>query len=83
MHRLVPTRNGAALAAYYCGVFSMLCYVGVPLGVIAIIAGIMGIRAHNQDPSRRGFYHAIAGIVLGSLSLVAHGVAIYMLTLQG
>lgn len=79
IHRLVPARNGAALTAYYCGVFSLVCFIGIPLAFVAIGAGVQGIRVHNQDPSRRGLYHAIAGIVLGCLSLVAHAVVIYLL----
>lgn len=80
LQRVVPTRNGAALAAYYCGVFSLVCFIGILLALIAIIAGIKGIQAHNQDPTRRGLFHAIAGIVLGCLSLIAHAVFIYFIS---
>ncbi|MER3466537.1 MAG: hypothetical protein C4340_05290, partial [Armatimonadota bacterium] len=67
LHRVVPTRNGAALVAYYCGVFSLVCFIGIILAPVAIIAGFKGIHAHNQDATRRGLFHAIAGIVLGCL----------------
>ena len=80
LQRVFPTRNGAALAAYYCGVFSLACFIGILLALIAIIAGIKGIQTHNQDPTRRGLFHAIAGIVLGCLSLIAHAVAIYVIS---
>lgn len=76
IHRLIPARNGAALVAYYCGVFSLVPCVGMIPAFVAIGAGIKGIQVHNRDPSRRGLFHAIAGIVLGCLSLVAHAVVI-------
>src|SRR5262245_26603803 len=38
---LIPYKNGQALAAYYCGVFSLIPVIGVLLGPIAIILGIL------------------------------------------
>lgn len=63
--RVVPYRNGAALAAYYCGVFGLIPVVGFILGPIAFILGIIGFVKARRDPKARGTGHAIAGIVLG------------------
>jgi hypothetical protein len=69
---LIPYKNGRALAAYYCGVFSLIPCVGLILGPIAFIFGILGLRAARANPRVRGTGHAIAGIVLGGLVFVAH-----------
>jgi hypothetical protein len=69
---LIPYKNGMALAAYYCGVFSLIPFVGGILGPLAIIFGIIGLRKVNENPEARGTGHAIAGIVLGSLVLLGH-----------
>src|SRR5947209_7600200 len=41
---LIPYKNGKALAAYYCGVFSLILCVAPILGVIAFIFGLQGLR---------------------------------------
>jgi hypothetical protein len=69
---LIPYKNGKALAAYYCGVFALIPCVGLILGPVALIFGILGVRFAKENPEARGMGHAIAGIVLGSLVLVAH-----------
>jgi hypothetical protein len=75
---LIPYRNGAALTAYYLGVFSIVC--GLLLGIPALVLGIMGLRRAQLHPEARGKAHAWVGIVLGSLttlaSLVLIGLAI-------
>jgi hypothetical protein len=74
----IPYKNGAALAAYYLGVFSLLC--GLLLGIPALVLGIMGLRFSRLHPEIRGKVHAWIGIVLGSLttaiSLTVIGLAV-------
>src|SRR5262249_21617501 len=41
---IIPYHNGRALAAYYTGVFSFICVIGVPLAIVAIILGILGLN---------------------------------------
>jgi hypothetical protein len=67
--RVVPYRNGAALAAYYCGVFGLIPLAAPILSPIAFILGIIGFLKARKDPKARGTGHAIAGIVLGLLSV--------------
>lgn len=67
--RVVPYRNGAALAAYYCGVFGLIPVLGIFLAPIAFILGIIGFAKARKDPQARGTGHAIAGIVLGIIDI--------------
>jgi hypothetical protein len=69
---IVPYRNGMALAAYYCGVFSLIPCLGGLLGPAALILGIMGLIYVRKHPEAHGTGHAIAGIVLGSIVSLAH-----------
>lgn len=76
---IIPYKNGMALTAYYLGVFSFICFIGLILTPLAIIFGILGLRAANQNPEAKGTGHAITGIVLGSLSLLIHVAVIAIL----
>jgi Domain of unknown function (DUF4190)/zinc-ribbon domain len=76
---IIPYKNGAALTAYYLGIFSIVC--GLVLGIPALILGIMGLKYANQHPEARGKVHAWVGIILGSvttlISLAVIGFVIY------
>jgi phage FluMu protein Com len=77
---LIPYKNGKALVAYYCGVFSLIPCLGLILGPIALIFGILGYRYAKAYPTAKGMGHAIAGIVLGGLSTVGNwGITLVML----
>ena len=79
-------RNGFALAAYYCGVFSLIPCAGGLLGPAAFILGILGLRFARKNPTAHGTGHAIAGIVLGGITGLAHiglGVVFLIGTLTG
>jgi predicted Zn finger-like uncharacterized protein len=69
---LIPYRNGRALAAYYCGVFSFIPCVGLILGPIALVLGILGLRFVKAHPTAKGTGHAIAGIVCGSITTLGN-----------
>ena len=56
---LIPYRNGAALAAYYCGVFGLIPGIGFILGPIAFILGIIGFVKARKNPQAHGTGHAI------------------------
>lgn len=62
---VIPYKNGLALAAYYCAVFSFIPGVGCILGPVAIVLGVMGILHVNKHPRARGTGHAVFGIVGG------------------
>lgn len=67
---VVPYRNGAALAAYYLGVFGLIPGVGFVLGPLALIFGIVGLIKARKNPKAHGTGHAIAGILLGLIDPV-------------
>jgi hypothetical protein len=73
---LIPTKNPKALIAYYLGVFSLIPILGLFLGPAALIFGILGMRYASAHPRAKGGGHAIAGIVLGSLTTLGHLVGI-------
>jgi hypothetical protein len=72
--RFVPSSNPSALAAYYCGVFSLIPCLGFVLGPVAFGLGLAGLGALRKDPSKLGKVHAWFGIVLGGLVFLAHAV---------
>jgi len=77
---LIPYKNGAALAAYYLGVFSLIPCFGILLGAAACIFGIIGLRRAQQQPDAKGKVHAWVGIVLGLVCFLANvGVIIAMI----
>lgn len=69
---LIPYKNPKALIAYYTGLFlSPCCLIGVPLGILPLTFGILGLRDRKRNPVIKGSVHAWIGIVLGGLSVVA------------
>jgi Domain of unknown function (DUF4190) len=68
--KVIPFRNGPALAAYYCGVFGLIPVVGFVLGIIAFILGVIGFFKARKNPNAHGTGHAIAGIILGPIDIV-------------
>jgi hypothetical protein len=62
---LIPYKNPKALASYYCGVFSLIPVIGLPLGIVALVLGILGLRFRSAHPKAKGTAHAIVGMVLG------------------
>jgi Domain of unknown function (DUF4190) len=76
---IIPYRNGRALAAYYLGVFSLIPCLGLLLGPAALTFGILGLRYVRANPRAKGTGHAIAGIILGSLTTLANlGVLLFV-----
>jgi len=61
---LIPN-NTNALVAYYTGIFSIIPFVGILLGIAALIFGILGVKFANKNPEAKGKIHAWVGIILG------------------
>jgi serine/threonine protein kinase len=70
--RLIPYKNGPAVMAYYAGVFSLIPCIGFLSGIAAICLGAIGVRNARKHPEVQGAYHAWAGIIVGSLVVLAH-----------
>ncbi len=73
---LIPLRNGMALAAYYCGVFSFIPCFGMVLGPLAIVFGFLGLSHARKYPDAKGKGHSLAGIVCGGVSTLGHIAAV-------
>ena len=67
LHKIIPYRNGMALAAYYLAVFSLIPFVGIILGIAGLILGVLGLKAVHRNPAVGGKVHAWIGIVVGGL----------------
>jgi hypothetical protein len=65
---LIPYKNGKALAAYYCAVFSLIPCVGTALGPAAVVLGVLGLGHAKRHPRAGGKAHAWIGIVLGTIT---------------
>ena len=65
LSKIIPYRNAAALAAYYLGVFSLLPFVGIVLGIAGFVLGIFGLKAVRRNPAVGGKVHAWIGILVG------------------
>ena len=69
---VIPYKNGTALAAYYCGVFSLIPCLGAVLGPIAVVLGFLGLGYAKRYPETKGTAHAVVGIVFGGLVTLGH-----------
>lgn len=68
---VIPYKNPHALIAYYSSIGTMLCCVTpLPLGIIPLVLGIIGLRKRRENPAIKGSVHAWIGIVLGGLSAI-------------
>ncbi|HEY1860917.1 MAG TPA: DUF4190 domain-containing protein [Gemmataceae bacterium] len=80
---IIPYKNAMALAAYYCGVFSLIPCLGGLLGPAAFVLGILGLRYVRKHPTAHGTGHAITGIILGGITGLAHLVLVILLAVGG
>ena len=79
---LIPLKNGMALAAYYCGVFSFIPCLWGSLSLLAVIFGFIGLNKANKHPEAKGKGHAIAGIVCGFITgLLGLASAVYVIVM--
>lgn len=64
---IIPYKNVRALVAYYLAVFSLIPFIGIPLGLGGFVLGILGLRFRSRHPEAGGVVHAWIGIILGGL----------------
>lgn len=55
---VIPYKNPHALVAYYCGVFSLIPFIGIVVGIPGIVLGIVGLHYRKVSPHIRGNAHA-------------------------
>ncbi len=79
LHWIVPTgRSWQTIAAGYVGLVSLLLF---PLGPVAIVLGVLGLRAASRQGSH-GRGRAIFGIVAGVIATII-GIAVLIDVLNG
>jgi hypothetical protein len=77
---LIPYKNGPALTAYYLSILTILCCITpLPLGIIPVVLGVMGLRKRAREPEVKGSVHAWIGIVLGGASAFCSVIVIFSL----
>ena len=70
---IVPVgRSGWAIAAGYLGLLSLI----LPVGIFALVTGILAVRDIKRHPGRLGLVRAWLGIVLGALTSLCLIIAI-------
>lgn len=68
---VIPYKNPNALLAYYFSLGTLFCcFTPLPLGMVPVVMGIMGLRARAKNPAIKGSVHAWIGIVLGGISTI-------------
>ena len=70
--------SGSAIAALVVGALSMAAIPAqtaaiLPLGVVALVLGVVSRRALTGDPSLRGARLSLAGLILGLAGIVLGG----------
>lgn len=80
----IASRNPKALTSFSLGFCSLVPCVGALLGLCSIVFGIAALQDRARNPRIDGAAHAWIGIVLGTLSVLAHIVlAVVVLTYDG
>ena len=68
---VIPYNNAPALIAYYLGLFSLFPLLGLPLGVAALVLGVLGLKKRRENPAVKGSAHAWIGIGCGTITTLA------------
>lgn len=76
---IIPYKNVPALVSYYLGVFSLIPCFAIPLGLAAVILGIIGLVKYKKHPQIRGVVHALVGLILGGLMFLLNLAAIVVM----
>lgn len=69
---IIPYLNPPALISYYLGVFSLIPFFGLVLGLPAVILGVKGLKKRKREPEVRGAVHAWIGILFGGLNFLLY-----------
>jgi len=69
MSLTVPIANWPAKFAWLAAMWGLFPLVGLPLGLVALVLGLIGWRRVCRRPEDLGLRHARGGIILGSVEL--------------
>jgi hypothetical protein len=74
---LVPIdRSGWAIAAGYLGLLSCFPFIGLPLGITAMICGFKALRQTDRNPRLGGRGRAYFGLVVGVIMTIGNAILI-------
>lgn len=77
---VIPYKNAPALISYYLGIFAILPFVGILLGIPAFFLGLRGLKQAKEHPESKGVIHAWIGIVTGFIFGFGYlGLLVYLL----
>jgi len=80
--KMIPSKNTNALIGYYVSVASLIPCFGLLLGPVAVVLGILGLKAYDRDPAVYGLAHSWVAIILGGLCTLANVAFIIFLVVQ-
>lgn len=73
---MIPLKNPMALSSYYIGLFSLLPFIGLLMGISAVVLGILGLKAARANPAIKGVTHAWVGIICGGFWALAYAASL-------
>ncbi len=79
--RFIPTKNKPALFGYYCGVFGLIPFLGIPLSIAAIILGLEGLKLHKANPTPGARGHAVTALSLGIFEMTVFAIFLLIVLL--
>lgn len=81
------TTNGLAVASLVCGIAGLVlfwaCFVGLILGIAAVVLGFIGRNKAKQLPGEAGSGMALGGIITGGIAAVLTAVILVVAVVVG
>lgn len=77
--RRPDSRNRTALLAYRYAVFSLIPFLGLLLGPIAMIIAFIAWRQEDVDPENRQTRHSLVAFFLGLATFCASAVGLFLI----
>jgi hypothetical protein len=75
------SRPATALRAYRCAVYGLVPLAGLLLGPAAIVLALRAWREGRRDPEVRGDGYVVAALVLGTVTLLCHGLGLALMVM--
>ncbi len=73
MRFLLPVGcSGWAIAAGYCGLFSLIPVLGILLALLSVIFGIIAIFSITRNPHKHGVARIVIGWIFVAISVLVH-----------